>query len=201
MADLADPGMIGAVSMGATALGGGVAAYGAMEKGKSNAQMYNYKAGVAQINQQLAEQNADYQLRAGEIKAQHSGMKTAQQVGAIRAAQSGSNLDINSGTVAQVRESQHDIGIHDQETIRANAARAAYGYEIEAVKYKTEQGMNLTAAKQSKRAGTIDAIASLLGTAGSVSGKWMQGSQAGMWGSKNKLGSPHEYGHQGDLYG
>lgn len=171
-----------AIGLASTALGAVTGAIGSSYAGEAKANMYQYQAGVADINKKIASQNADYSRQVGEVKAQDSGLKTMFQVGKMKAAQGASGLDVNSGSASATRDSQTLIGQHDQATIRSNAARMAYGYDIEAVKYGAEADMDRMAASNAKQAGGLGAISSILGGAASVSSKWLQGSSAGAWG-------------------
>lgn len=180
---MADPFTIMAVtSMAATAAGAGVAAYGARQAGDAKAGMYRYQAGIADYNSRIAKQNADYERKAGEIDANISGLKTRFALGNIAAGQGASGLDVNTGSPVEVRDSQIAIGKRDQDQIRTNSARRAYGYEIEAAN-KTAQGqLYQMSADESIRASKIDAAKSILGGVSSVSSKWLQGRQAGLFG-------------------
>src|ERR1700689_761919 len=120
-----DPVSLTAISLAASAAGGGVSAFGALEQGKSQGAIYNYQAGVANLNSQIAKQNADYAVASGEVQAQESGMRTRQQVGGIIAQQGAGGLAIGGGSNARVVSSQQQVGQEDQALIRSNAARAA----------------------------------------------------------------------------
>ena len=178
-----DPVSLTAISLAASAAGGGVSAFGALEQGKSQAAMYNYQAGVANLNSQIAKQNADYAVASGEVQAQESGMRTRQQVGGIIAQQGAGGLAIGGGSNARVVSSQQQVGQEDQALIRSNAARTAYGYEVQGVQDTAQAALDTTAATNAKTAGDISAFGSILGTAGSVSSKWLQASQSGAFGS------------------
>lgn len=168
-------------SMVATAVGGITSAFGAIQGGGAEAAMYNYRAGVAQLNRQIAQQNAEYEVKAGEVQAQEVGMKTRYEVGRIRAAQGASGLDVNKGSAADVRISQEEIGEEDQATTRANAARRAYGYEVEGMGYQAESRLDVAAGEQARTSGYIKAASSLLGGASSVADKWYQGRSVGLF--------------------
>lgn len=174
------PGMAG-VGMGATAAGGILSAFGAYGKGQADSNMYTYQSGVAQVNKQINLQNADYARKTGEVEAQASGMKTRQQLGGIVAAQSGGGLAIGKGSNQQVVDSQESIGEYDQSIIRSNAAKKAYGFDVEASKDEAQSQMDLMAAKQSRGAGRLGAITSLLGATTSVAGKWADASRVGIF--------------------
>jgi predicted RNA-binding protein len=99
---------------------------------KAQSNMYQYQAGMAQINKQIDEQNAAYARSVGEVEAQKSGMRSRFQLGGIKVAKAAGNIDVNSGSAREVQDSQEAIGQHDQSIIRSNAARQAYGYDVEA---------------------------------------------------------------------
>lgn len=169
-----------AVAIGASLLGGATSAIGAAQAGDAKAGMYNYQAGVADVNKKISLQNAAYARDTGESKAFESGLRTRFQEGKIKTAQGASGLDVNSGSAKATQDSQRDIGRLDQGIIRSNSARQAYGFDTEAVKYGAEGEMDRSAASNARTAGNIGAISSILGTAASVSSKWLQwGSVAG----------------------
>lgn len=181
---------MGPVGIGAAALGGGVSALGQLFGGGAQSSMYKYQAGVAQMNAQIARQNAEYSIRTGETEALQSGWKSRFQGGEIKAAQGRSNLDVSSGSARQVQESQHMVGQIDQNIIRENAGRRAYGYLTEAASQDAQAKADTAAAKTSQTASYIGAAGTLIGTAGSVASKWMQASQYGMFGGGDQaLGS------------
>jgi hypothetical protein len=120
-----------------------------------------------------------------------SGQKTAFNVANAKVAQAASGIDVNSGSAAATRSSMTSLGQTDQATIRTNAARRAYGFETEAAGKDSEAIMDETASVNAKKSGTLNAISSILGTASSVSSKWLQGSQAGIGSSRGGI----------DLYG
>jgi hypothetical protein len=66
------------------------------------------------------------------------------------------------------------IGAAEQDTIRSNAARAAYGHEVEAINFGAQSQLYSMASKTSKVSGAINATSSLLGGASSTSDKWLQ---------------------------
>lgn len=167
------------ISMALAAGGAAVGAVGKYQEGKANSAMYGYQQGVAKINQQIQKQNADYARATGEVEAQTSGMKTRQQVGGIVAAQSGSGLAIGKGSAGQVVQSQEDVGEHDQAIIRSNAAKRAYGFEVEATQAEAQANIYGAAAKQSRTAGILGGISSIIGGATSVAGKWADASRVG----------------------
>jgi hypothetical protein len=163
--------------------GGLLSAYGSEKSGQATQQMYNYKAGVAQINSQIDLQNADYAVNQGEQQSLAYGMKESQQIGQTRAVQGASNIDVNSGSNAAVQSSEKAVGAIDTTTIRSNAAKVAYDYDTKSTMDLNQSTLDTMAGINAKTAGDISATASILGTAGSVASKWQQGKTSGMFGS------------------
>lgn len=178
---MADPVSMTAVSMAASAGKAGLGVFSALSKGKADQQMYQYQAAVARVNKQIAEQNADYAVAAGEVEAQQSGMKSRAQLGSARAKQGASGLDVNRGSAVKVRESIADIGAHNTAIVRNNAARKAYAYKVEGMQQEAQAKIYDASASQAKKAGTINAIGSILGGISDISGKWMGAKQAGVF--------------------
>jgi hypothetical protein len=180
---MADPITIMAVgSMAATAGGAVLGGIGAEKTGQANAAAYRYKAGVALLNKQINEQNASWATQAGEAKAQVEGLKSREAIASTKVVQSGSGFDVNSGSNERVRETQIDVAQYDQNVIRWDAAKTAWGYETKATTDVAEANLDQMAAKTSEEAGTLGMWGSFISGAGNVAGKWMQGSSAGAFG-------------------
>lgn len=185
---MADPFTIGmgVVSL-ATAAGGAVmSAKAAKQQGAAGYQSGMYQAMVAAQNAKIAMQNANYAVGEGEQIATKYGLGAAAQMGQIKAAQGASGLDVNSGSAKQVQESQQTVTKMDMDTIRNNAAKTAYNYELQATQALSQSKLDVAGAQNKLAAGNIAAEASLVSGAGSVADKWLAGQQTGLWG---KLGS------------
>lgn len=149
-------------------------AAGSIFSGLSTSAMHKYQAGVAAVNAKIARQNAEYSRGVGEFKAEQAGMKTAGEIGRTTAIQGASGFRVESGSATDVRESQRMLGQSAQNVIRSNAARAAYGHEVEALNFEAQATQHQMARKTSKIAGFLGAGESLLGGAAGVSDKWLQ---------------------------
>lgn len=236
---MASAAVMGGISMGSSILGGLFGAKGAANNAeatklgiqgqmlqtmgqafgfRTQAQQYDYQANmnkyqaaVAEVNKTIAESNARDAFAVGEVKAKESGMATQLQLGEITAAQGASGLSVAGGSAQRVRSSMVDVGYYNQQTIRSSAAKAAYGFEVEAMQHTAQADMYrytatmnedqsknaLTAAGMTEQAlpleqkamsiadssATTGIMSSLVGAAGSVAGKWIQGSNMGMWGN------------------
>jgi hypothetical protein len=172
----------GAIGMGASLAGGILGAVGAEKTAAAQQQMYNYQAGIAQINSRIDLHNADYARNVGEIQARDYGIKAAQELGNIRSAQSASNIDVNSGSSADVRASQRTVAQMDLTQIRSNAAKTAYDFDVKSTMDLNQSTLDIMAGQNAKQAGDINAMSSIIGSVGSVSSKWLAGKQAGMFG-------------------
>lgn len=178
---MADPATIGMIGMGSSLAGGLLSSFGAHDAGQRQQQMYNYQAQVAQINAGIDRQNAEYALNRGEQEAQKFGIQAGQQRGQIIAHQGASNIAVGSGSNAEVVRSQDLLTRMDLTQIRSNAAKTAYDYNVKATMDTNQATLDTMAGQNAAIAGDINAASSLLGTAGSVSDKWLKGRQSGMW--------------------
>lgn len=172
---------LGSIGTGASAAGGIVGAIGNLISGGANKKMYDYQAGIAQINKKNALQDADYSRAVGETEAQTSGMKTRFTLGKIVSGQAASGLDVNSGSNQRVQEGEQAIGTHDEAVIRSSAAKRAYGYEVEAATDEAQSQVYKMGGKNAETAGMIGAATSILGSASSVAGKWLDASKVGLY--------------------
>jgi len=172
-------GALAVASIGSTLIGGLIQGKGQQQQYEAQSQMYNYQSRVAQINSQIDKQNADYAIVRGEQQASIEGMKGAQTLGQIKVAQAASGIDVNTGSAADVQESQKKITKMDMDTIRANASKTAYDYNVQSVQDINQAGLYGMASQNASAAGNIAMMSSIVSTAGSVSSKWLAASQSG----------------------
>jgi len=179
---MADPVTLGMIGIGASAASGGMGIIGSLMGGNAKAEAYKYQSSMAMYNAAIAKQNQKYALDVGEQQAERQGLAGAAQAGQIAAGQAASGLDIKGGSATQVRESQHLVSQMDLNTIREKAAKTAYNFSVQATNYENQaKGLN-KAASNARTEGILGAVSSFIGTVGSVSSKWIQGNQLGMWG-------------------
>jgi len=162
------------VSMVSSAAAAVVGTYGAIEAGHAQSAAASYQAQVAANNATIAEQNAQYATQAGNTQAQAEQLKTAQQVGAIRAAQAANGLDVNSGSALDVQSGTKTIGALNADTIRNNAALQAYGYQAQSVSSTAQSQLDTAQSAQALTAGTIGGMSSVLGGASSIGSQYAQ---------------------------
>lgn len=174
--------VLGGVGMGASALGALTGAEGSLYGGSASKAMYDYQAGIARVNASLAKADAEYERVAGERTAEIAGLKGREIVASTKAGFGAGNIDPTSGSAKGVLTSEAAVNAANLNMIRANTAKKAYGYEVTAAEDTAQAGIYDLAGRTSRTAGDIGAVSSLLGGVGSVSSKWLQGQQAGMWG-------------------
>lgn len=192
--------IVGAIGLGSSLVGGILGASGAKQSAQAQSQMYAYQAQVAKINAQIDKQNADYARQVGDRQTLNFGLKEGQQESQIRAAQGASGINVNMGSAVDVQRSQRQIGQMDLATIRENAAKTAYDYDVKSTQDMNQAGLYGFASTNARRAGDINVAASLIGTAGSVSSKWLQASQAGLFNSNSSGTGFSLGGATGGLY-
>lgn len=155
-------------SLGASIIGGGIQAVGAMQSGEASMEAAQYRAGVAQ-------RMATSALDQGGSEVQRYGYKVGQIKGQQRAGYAASGVRTDWGSAADVAESTDKMGRLDEATIMYNAALKAAGLQ--------EQGtLNLMEGESRQREANYRAIGSVLGSANSVSDRWMNFSRAGVFG-------------------
>lgn len=189
-----DPGTMGAASVASTILGGALSGMGASSSAGASADAFNFKAGIAKLNADINKQNAAWSINQGAIKASNYGLKAGQEIAETKVVQAASGLDINSGSKEAVRDTQQEVAKYDQGLIRSDAAHTAHGYEVKAASDSIEAEMNRVSAVNASKAGKLDVLKSIIGTASSVASKWTQGNTLGMWSGGSGSGGANSLG-------
>ncbi len=178
---MVDPVTLGVTALVATAAGGVVGGLGAQEAGQAAAGASSYKAGVALLNKQVADQNASWAVQAGETQSVVKGLKDRQSIGQQKTVQAASGFDVNTGTGERVREDMSTASAFDQNVIRWDAAKTAYGYEVQGAADTAQSRLDLMSADQERTAGDIGELTSFINAGASVAGKWSQGKSTGVF--------------------
>lgn len=108
--------------------------------GGAAGELYNgmYQGAVADINADIAKQNAEYVTMAGNEAATVASLKGAAEGARIKANQAASGVDVNSGSAKSVQLS-HEIGSDvDVATVLHNADLQAYGYTTQQTNFQNE---------------------------------------------------------------
>lgn len=149
-----------------------VSAFGSMQQGKAAAQSASYNAEIAANNQKLAQDNATAVQREGEINAAAASQKSRAELGGILANQGASGVDINSGSSIDTRSSAVQNGELSAINIRADAARKAYGYQVEGTNAGIQREIDVSEGKNSMTSGEFKAGSTVLGALTNPSNNW-----------------------------
>lgn len=183
----ANLGAIGAItSIGAAGLG----AVGSIEQGNATSAADKYNAQIAANNAIIATQSANYAGAAGTAQAEQAGLQSRAKLGALVANEGASGVDINSGSNLQVQSSARELGELNAITIRSNAARTAYGYQVQGANDTAESTLDSMAANNATTAGEIGAASSVLGGLGSAASNYAKFTMNGGGSGLNSGTSP-----------
>lgn len=159
MCDLVTVMMIGSTVMGGVS---------AIQQGNAAAASANYNAQVADMNAKVSDQNARDAIERGKIEEQQKRQEIAMLTGRQKAAMAANGVDISFGSPLDTLVDTAMLGELDALTIRSNAAREAYGYNVQAVNGRADATLSRANAKSSKKGGYLSAFGTVLGGAGDV---------------------------------
>jgi hypothetical protein len=135
-------------------------------------QQANYEGDVLDLNARQADAQATDALSRGRLEENRLRADTRGLIGAQRAALGSSGLDLNVGSAVDVQADAAGLGEFDAMTLRNNARREAYGYQVDAATLRNRALLARTAGRN-QAAGIRDAAASTLLTGAlSTYGSW-----------------------------
>lgn len=147
-----------AITLGLTAGAGVMGAASAYQQGQVAKQ-------VGRNNQVMAEYAAQDAQRRGEEDAQAVQRKAADLAGRQRSLMASRGLDLSAGTPAEILDQTDFFAEQDRRTTRMNAAREAWSTRAQGTQAAAE-------GRAQARNANLQAFSTLLGTTGSVAGKW-----------------------------
>lgn len=161
-------------------VGGFMGAAGTKQAGAAASASSYYQAAVAANNAKIAEAQADRALAAGRVETQAVGLKSAANLGAIKAEQAASGIDVNTGSAVDVQASARMLGKQAAEQTMNNAQERAWGYRIAAQNDKAQAELDMMTGKNQLAAADTAATAQqfgalgtgLMGTAQAFGPKW-----------------------------
>jgi len=166
--------------LAATAISGGVAAYGAHQEGVAAKQQADYQAAVAKNNSILAQRAADDARARGGIEASQQRLKTLQLIGSQRASAAARGVLVDSGSAAYQIADTAAMGELDALTIRNNAEREALGFEAQGANFQGEQRLLKATGKNAVTASNYKVGATLLNSASTTGSQYAQYKSVGM---------------------
>lgn len=177
---MCEPTTIMIAGMAMTAISGVMGAIGQAGKASAEAQAASnqaaYQARVAANNKTIADWKAQDAIKRAAIKEEGVRMKGGQVMGQQIAAFASQGTDIMGSPSDILGDTASSIEL-DALSVRSSGEREAYESKIAGLGYESQQGLLEQKAKYYSDAAQPDPFSmasSLIGTAGSVAGKWYQ---------------------------
>lgn len=133
---------------------------GQIYAGNAAAQQGKYTQQVEEQNAKNSEQRARDATARGEQEAGERRLKTRLLIGSQRAALAGAGVDLQDGTAIDLVGDEAMFGAMDESRIRANAAREAWGYRVDATNSRNRGYQARTSGKQQRVGSYLGAAAS-----------------------------------------
>lgn len=163
---MCEPTTIAIASLALGAIGTGAGVLGQINQQAAMGAQQSYLAQQSRQRQMLADQAAADATQRGEVAVQKQRDLTGQRIGTQQAALAAQGTDL-SGSPTDILGDTARAGELDALTIKSNATREAYGYEVQGAGYGADASMRDTFRPSYLGAGT-----SLLMGASSLSDKW-----------------------------
>ena len=129
---------------------GGLSAANAASASQASA---NYNAQVAANNAVIAGQQRSVALQQGDAQAQQSELHQSQMLGEQKAALAANGVALDSGSAVDQLATTKFLGAQDVNTIQSNAARQAWGYEVQGANYTAQSNLDKWQAANTNPAG------------------------------------------------
>lgn len=127
--------------------GAGVAAYGSYQQASAQKKTAKFQAAMARNNQTIASRQAEDRRKQGEQEERNYKTKLELIKGKQRSGFAGSGVVVDSDTPFEMLGETAYLGEIDAATIRNNADREAYGFEVQAMNYGAQAGLHTAEAK------------------------------------------------------
>ena len=159
----------------------------ASQNADAQKQAADYNAQVANNNAITASQQRSSALQQGDLEAQNAMRKQASIIGDQRAQMSANGIDLTQGSAQDILASTKFLGGLDVNTIQSNAARQAWGYEVQGMNDKNAATMETWKANSinPSQIGGMAAGTSILSSIGSAATSYA--GKAGSGGSAAKV--------------
>jgi hypothetical protein len=167
-------------SLGASLLSTAAGVYGQVQSGAAAAGQARYQAQVAENNRIIAEQQAKDAEMRGQMAEDARRHQTRMLIGRQRTALAANGMLVDDGSALDITGDAAAQGEIDVLTLRANAAREAYGYRAQGANFMTDAGLQRARAASAGPAALVGAGATLLSGAGTVGDRWLTYRRQGM---------------------
>lgn len=160
------------IAMGGSILSGGMAAGGQLAQGDALQKQSVYQAAQLTQNAELARRTAREIESAAGVAIQERSQETAQLIAMQKAQLAGAGIVVDQDTALSLIDDAVRLGTLDKLTMSKNAERQAMAARIQASQFEDQAALQLAAGKDAKSASKMASTSTLLGTAGTVAGKW-----------------------------
>jgi uncharacterized protein YcbX len=152
-----------------------------------------YSGAIADRNAGLADAQAADALSRGEQMVGRIRQGTRQLVGAQRAAMAAQGIDVNSGTPLDLQGDSNTLSAFDQLTAKNNAAREAWGFNVDAANQRAAGANARLAGENEGKALTAKSYSTLLTGSAGLADQWRQnppsfGSTGAWWRNRRNGG-------------
>lgn len=154
----------------AQGVGNTIAAIGSFGVTKHQNAIAQSQANIARLNAQLAMNQYENTLRAGEKQIQQVTMAAGRTRSSQRAALAANGVAIGEGSAAELQASTDIVKEIDVNQIKSNAFQQAWGYRMQAANYEGQATM----AEASKQNKWLTAGATLMGASRQSVANYMQ---------------------------
>lgn len=137
-------------------------AYGAYQQGQSSKDLANYNAQVDQNNAKAKQYAAEDASRRGGIAEDAHRAKVRQMLGTQRATMAANGGDLTDQSSMNILSDTARYGELDALTLRSNAAREAWGLNVQADNDLAQAAGSRFQGRAAARAGTMSAAGTLL---------------------------------------
>lgn len=168
--------ILGPASAALSLAGTGAKVAGQTKSGSSSSAMNAYQAQISRRNAAIQRMRADRAEQAGIAGADLESLRGANTLGAVKARQGASGVDVNSGSAVDVRSDVAKANKFNAANVLQNAELTSWGYRRQADNADTQAGLY--------DAGAIGAGQ----TGAAVGGTLLEGASSAPWGWLKGLG-------------
>jgi len=162
--------VMGIASMATSTYGQVRAGRAAKRAGQAQQQVAESEAQLSDYNAQVAELQAQDAVTRGAEKESRFRTQVRGLIGSQRAGFAGAGVDVGYGSAADVQADAAFLGELDALTIKNNAAREAWGYQVQAEDLRRRAVIQRQGGQMAAAAGAEAAKGAYIGAAGTVLG-------------------------------
>lgn len=138
------------LSLALTAVSTAVGVMGSIQQGKAAQAQANYQAQVSENNAKITQWQAQDAIARGKVEEEQHRKQVARFLGTQRAGIAGSGFELGDETSMSILGDTAAMGELDALTIRSNAAREAWGYQVQGSNFQADAGMSRLAGKNAR---------------------------------------------------